>query len=249
MARRPMHHTIVADEGGDGRRRITLVYRAGGMEVPAVLLLPRATGPVPAVLLLHGYSSRKEVMAQGVGEALARRGVASLALDLPLHGTRADPVQAQAARDPLAVTRLFRLAVREARLGLRYLEARPEVDSRCIAVAGYSMGAFLGILVAADEPRVAAVVSAAGGDLPAGSPLAAVARLVADPLRAVRKLRGRPLLMVHGRRDTTVLPEQAERLYAAAGEPRELRWWDAGHVLPPEAIEYAAGWLVSRLVR
>ena len=65
-----------------------------------------------------------------------------------------------------------------------------------------------------------AVVVAAGGDLPAGTPFTALARTVADPLRAVRRLRGRPLLVVHGRRDRTVLPEQAERLFAAAASRR-----------------------------
>jgi hypothetical protein len=34
--------------------------------------------------------------------------------------------------------------------------------------------------------------------------------MVADPVRAIRKLEGRPLLMVHGRRDRTVKPEQAD---------------------------------------
>jgi uncharacterized protein len=249
MSKRRIVQTVQREDALAGGRRISLVYRADGLEVPGILLLPRADGRVPAALLLHGYSSRKEVMAQSVGETLLRHGIASLAVDLPLHGTRADPVEAQAARNPMAVMRLFRLAVREARMGLRYLEARPEVDPACIAIAGYSMGSFLGVLVAAEEPGVAAVVVAAGGDLPSGTPLSAIARLAADPVRAVRRLGGRPLLLVHGTRDRTVLPEQAQRLYDAAGEPKEIRWWDAGHVLPPPAIGYAAEWLTARLGR
>jgi len=93
------------------------------------------------------------------------------------------------------------------------------------------------------------VVLAAGGDLPEGSPLTAVARAIADPLRAVRRLDGRPLLMVHGRNDHTVKPEQARRLFEAAREPKELRWWNAGHRLPPDAIDHAATWIVARLGR
>jgi fermentation-respiration switch protein FrsA (DUF1100 family) len=53
--------------------------------------------------------------------------------------------------------------------------------------------------------------------------------------------------MVHGRGDRTIRPEQAERLFAAAQEPKELRWWNAGHILPAEAIRYAAGWLGEQL--
>jgi uncharacterized protein len=102
-------------------------------------------------------------------------------------------------------------------------------------------------MIAAAEPAVRAVVLAAGGDLPRGTPLAAVARTVVDPVRAVRRLGGRPLLMVHGRGDRTVKPDQAERLFAAAGEPKELRWWSSGHILPPAAIDDAAAWLAARL--
>jgi uncharacterized protein len=249
MSRRRIVQSVLREEAVGAGRKLTLTFRAEGLEVPAILLLPASRPPVPAVLLLHGYSSRKEVMAGGVGETLLRHGIASLAVDLPLHGTRADPVEAQAARNPIAVMRLLRLADREARLALRYLEARTDVDSACIAVAGYSMGSFLAVLVASKEPSVAAVVVAAGGDLPSGTPLSGVARLAADPLRAARRLAGRPLLLVHGTRDRTVLPEQAQRLYDAAAEPKELRWWDAGHVLPPPAIGYAAAWLAERLGR
>ena len=57
---------------------------------------------------------------------------------------------------------------------------------------------------------------------------------------------GRPVLMVNGRYDRTVQAEHAERLFAAAGEPRELYWYDGGHWPPPVAIGYAADWLGSR---
>jgi uncharacterized protein len=242
-----LHQTVEAEGPWRGGTRLRLNFGDGGEPIPAILLLPSGPGPHPAALLLHGYSSRKEHMADGVGAALLRHGIASLSIDLPLHGTRADPVQAQSARNPLAAIRLWRLAQREAALGLRYLAARREIDGRCLAVAGYSMGSFLAVMLAAADPAVRAVVLAAGGDLPAGTPLAAVARTVADPLRAVRRLGGRPLLMVHGKNDRTVKPEQARRLYEAAGEPKELRWWSSGHILPPEAVDDAAGWLAERL--
>lgn len=232
----------------DGGRRIVLDFREEeGDAVPAILLLPDAEAPAPGVLLLHGYSSRKEHMADEVGRALLAEGIASLAVDLPLHGDRGDPLQAQSARNPLGAVRLWRSALAEAKLAVRYLGARREVDAERLGVAGYSLGSFLAVALAAGEPRVRAVVLAAGGDLPSGTPLAAVARTVVDPTRAVRRLSPRPLLMVHGREDRTVRPEQAERLYAAAGEPKELRWYAAGHYLPAAAIRYAAGWLRERL--
>lgn len=243
-----IRQTTLSEREVTGGRRVEVEFRTSGDAIPGTLLLPRQ-GPTGGVLLLHGYSSRREHMADGVGSALLRHGVASLAIDLPLHGTRGDPLQMQAARNPLAIFGLWRQALRECRLAFGYLGARPEIDRGCLGVAGYSLGSFLAVMVAADEPLARAVVLAAGGDLPDGTPLGAVARAIADPLRAVRRLDGRPLLMVHGRWDRTVKPEQARRLFEAAREPRELKWWNAGHRLPPEAIGYAADWIVRQLGR
>jgi uncharacterized protein len=243
-----IHQSTRTERALPGGRQITLEFRLPDEPpVPATLLLPDREGAAPAALLIHGYSSRKEHMAESVGRALLARGMASLAIDLPLHGTRRDSVQAQSARNPLDLLRHWKAAMKETRLAIRYLRARPEVDRERLAVVGYSLGSFLAVLLAADEPSVRAVVVAAGGDLPTSTPFTALARTVADPLRAVKKLGGRPLLVVHGRRDRTVLPEQAERLFAAAGEPKEIRWWDAGHYLPQPAIEDAVGWLAERL--
>lgn len=245
---RKILQTTKSEKRVPGGRQVTLEFRMeGAPAVPGALLLPDSDAPVSGALLIHGYSSRKEHMSESVGRALLERGIASLAIDLPLHGTRRDTVQAQSARNPLEILKHWRDAVRESKLAAAYLRARPEVDAARVGVVGYSLGSFLATLLAADDAAVRAVVVAAGGDLPSQTPFSALARTVADPIRAVKKLRGRPLLVVHGRRDRTVLPEQAERLFAAAAEPKEIRWWDAGHYLPEPAIGDACDWLAARL--
>jgi len=242
-----IHQATLSERAIPGGREITLEFRTRDVpSVPATLLLP-GTAPAPGVLLIHGYSSRKEHMAENVGRVFLGHGLASLAIDLPLHGTRRDPVAQQALSNPLDLLRHWRLALKETRLAIHFLRARAEVDPARVAVVGYSLGSYLATMLAADEPSVQAVVVAAGGDLPTGIPFGTLARTVVDPLRAVRKLKGRPLLVIHGRRDRTVLPEQAQRLYDAALEPREIRWWDAGHYLPTPAIDHAAEWLSARL--
>ncbi|HKP16053.1 MAG TPA: hypothetical protein VJT85_08310, partial [Gemmatimonadaceae bacterium] len=105
---------------------------------------------------------------------------------------------------------------------------------------------FLALMTASEEPLVQVVALAAAGDLPDKTPYLALVRRAVDPLRAVRTL-GRPLLLVNGRRDTTTRPAQAERLFAHASEPKELRWYDGGHWPPPSAIEEAAAWTAERL--
>lgn len=227
-------------------RLLDLVH--GAERVPATLLLPPGERPAPAALLLHGFSSSKERMVQSVGRALQRRGVASLALDLPFHGERDGGRDEIPYRNPLALVTAWSSAVREARAAIAWLATQPEVNAERIGVLGYSLGGFLALMTASEEPAVHAVTLAAAGDLPDSTPYLALVRRAVDPLRAARTLRGRPLLLVNGRRDTTTRPAQAERLFAYAEEPKELRWYEGGHWPPPSAIEDAAQWMAERLV-
>jgi len=218
-----------------------------GEQIPAILTLPKSDAPVPAAVLLHGFSSRKEQMADSVGRALERLGIASLAIDLPLHGAREQGVEGLSIRSPLALVQKWRLAVREGHQSLRFLAGHGAIDSTRIGIVGYSLGAYLTVAIAADNRVVRAVVLAAGGDLPERTPFAALVRTIADPIGAVRTLGGRPLLMVNGRLDRTIQPSQATALFDAAGEPKEIRWYQGGHWPPARAIDDAAEWLASRL--
>ncbi len=229
-----------------GGRRILLSIE-DGEQVPGVLLLPTAHRTVPATLLLHGYSSRKERMSEVIGMSLLRRGIASLAIDLPLHGERDGEVESLSYRNPFELVQRWRVAITDARLGLRFLADHPAIDRRRLSLVGYSLGSFLGVIVAAEEPLVRAVVLAAGGDLPTRLPFAAIVRSIADPLRAVRKLGGRPLLMINGRFDRTVSADQAQRLFDLAQDPKELRWYGGGHWPPPNEVDAAGEWLARQL--
>ena len=227
-------------------RVLDLVH--GTERVPATLLLPSGQLTSPAVLLLHGFSSNKERMVQSVGRALQQRGVASLALDLPFHGERDGTRDALPHRNPIALVAAWRSAVREARAAIEWLGAQPEIDGARLGLLGYSLGGFLGLMTASEEPAVRVITLAAAGDLPDSTPYIALLRRAVDPLRAVRQLAGRSLLLVNGRRDTTTRPEQAERLFARAEEPKELHWYAGGHWPPESAIEYAAEWMSEELV-
>ncbi len=226
-------------------QRIDLVY--GRDTVPAVWLTPpSAGGPHTAALLLHGFASSKERMAQSIGRSLLARRVASLALDLPFHGDRVS-ASGGISKNPLVLVGAWRSAVSEARAAVEWMSTQPGVDDDRLGVLGYSLGGFLALMTAADEPRLRVVALAAAGDLPDQTPYAAMVRKLVNPLDAARRLAGRPLLLVNGRRDTTTRPAQAERLFAAAGEPKELVWYEGGHWPPAAAIEGAAAWIGDRL--
>ena len=215
--------------------------------IPAVLLVPHAHQPVPAALLLHGFGSRKERMIDNVGEALVRNGVAALAVDLPMHGGRNAASGSLQSSSAAHLIGAWSDAVTEARIALQFLASHDAIDAARLAMVGYSLGSFLANIVASDAPNVRAIVLAASGDLPEGLPFESLVRSVMDPLRAVRGIAGRPLLMINGRFDRTVRPSQAERLFAAAQEPKTMRWYGGGHWPPAAEIDFAAEWLASQL--
>lgn len=215
--------------------------------VPAILQVPEAREPVGAALLLHGFTARKEEMADLIGSALLARNVATITPDLPLHGERADGLERLSLENPMGLIMNWRLALREATECIDYLAALPAVDPMRIGVVGFSLGSYLSLFVAADDPRVRAAALVAGGDLPARTPFAAVVRTIADPMRAVRRIAGRPLLMVNGKRDRTILPEQAEKLFGAAEEPKEIRWYDGPHWPPRPVADDVTAWMAKRL--
>lgn len=233
-----------------GGRQLAIELDTEPERVPGILLLPTVeerARPAAAVLLLHGFTSRKERMSEGIGRALLHHGVASLAIDLPLHGAREGRLEDLSPRNPLRLVSTWRMALGEARQAFDCLESMPTIDARRLALIGYSLGAYLGVMIAASERRVRAVALAAGGDLPEELPLARLVRTVVDPLRAIRALAGRPLLMVNGRYDRRIRPTQAERLYEAAGDPKQLRWYNGGHWPPPGEIDFAAQWMAEQL--
>lgn len=219
----------------------------GGEKVPAILQLPRASTPCPGVLLVHGFNSRKERMADSIGRELVRRSIASLAIDLPLHGDRDGGIENLSLRNPLALVQSWRLAVSEVHGALAYLAKQPSIDGRRIGLAGYSLGSYISVIVAADDPRVNVLVLAAGGDLPDRTPFASLVRTIADPRRAVRNLAGRPLLMVNGKFDRVVTPTQARALFDAAREPKEIRWYNGGHWPTAPMIAETTDWLAEQL--
>lgn len=240
-------HTIREERIAAGGRSITLVFDWNGEKIPAILMLPqRSDRPCPAALLLHGFNLKKELMAFSVGTELLAKGIASLTIDLPLHGERYAGYFTMPA-NPLDLMGRWRAAQQECRLALQFLAEHPEVDASERCMIGYSLGAFLGLKVAADESYLKAIVLAAAGDLPDYIPFSAMVRMVANPLQWVRQLKGRHLLMMHGRQDTIVSPDLAQRLFDAAAEPKQFLWFDSGHILPQEAMKQAAEWLNKTL--
>jgi len=225
--------------------RRTEVLKLGSGGVPSLLLRPDIDTPVPGVLLLHGYSSSKEVLSNTMGVALAMHGIASLSFDLPLHGRREEDMFEEAKTNPFGLLQHWKSALVEAKDAISWMAEHEAIDSDRIGIAGYSLGSYIALQTASTEKSVKCVVVASGGDLPP-TPWTSMVRMVTDPLLSVKKLKNRPLLILHGVNDRTIRREQAQVLYDAAPEPKAVKWYQSGHILPPQAADDAAEWLIEQ---
>jgi len=161
---------------GHTRRRILLTLESEA--VPAYLCVPtNGRGPHPAVICLHQFNV-EEGAREAVGldirhsdlafaEELARRGFVTLAFDLPGYGERR--VENQSAAEGLVG--FYRAHPRGSLLGqstwevsraIDYLASLEGIDPRRIGCMGHLLGGIVGIVTAALDERLQAVVASAG---------------------------------------------------------------------------------------
>jgi esterase FrsA len=115
-----------------------------GAQIVGYLRLPKASGPVPLVMVIAGLDSRKENATES-HSALLAQGIGVFAIDSP--GTGEAPVKASDTAD-----RMFSRAI-------DYLAGRPEIDKSRILVHGMSFGAYWAAKLAFTEhARLRAVV-------------------------------------------------------------------------------------------
>ncbi len=210
---------------------------ATGDNVPVVLCTPKdKKGPFPLVVAVHGLTSNKAQVCWQVGPALAAKGFAVMALDLPCHGERPG--------EPLAIFdgAKLRKAVIDVRQCMDIADARADIDHKAgLTLVGYSLGSWISGVTGGADPRVKALVLMVGGTFDMGARRDEAPAM--DVAQAIKHYAGRPLLMLNGKTDLLVSPESAKRLFEAAGEPKKQVWYDSGHMLPGEAYIDAADWI------
>jgi fermentation-respiration switch protein FrsA (DUF1100 family) len=159
-----------------------------------------------------------------------------------------------------------------------YLYSLPPVDKSYLALLGFSAGAAVSVYVAAEDNKVSAVAACACPDEFTISDRFDGTKSMIDYFRSIGTIRDkdfppsprewlkgfemvrpidyiarispRPLLLVNGSEDDTVEVFRARKLYARAGEPKQLAIVEgAGHRLrrDEQAIAIVIDWLKSRL--
>jgi len=234
----------VEDTPMGGARQQRFEFASRGDRVPGRLLLPAARGGrFPLVLLQHGAGGSKESpYLDAAAGPWVRAGAAVASIDFPLHGERASPklsgrVLAEIGAALGQADGVFPLwvefvhqAVCDLRRALDALSAHPELEMRRCAYAAFSMGTILGAPFCATDPRPRAAALAIGGGGFGPSEV--------DPARWIGAFAPRPVLFVNALRDERVPRTASETLFNAAGEPKEIAWFDCGHSeLPGAALK------------
>ncbi|MBI5595689.1 MAG: alpha/beta hydrolase [Elusimicrobia bacterium] len=214
------------------------------------LVVPKGRARPPAVLLLPIMAAPNAWIEERFARELSRRGLAAMWIEMPTQFRRRPHPsmpsgQGFLARSPKRLAANFRQAVADARRSLDVLEAEPEVDGSRLAVLGVSLGALVGSVAFASDPRPLAAVFCLGGadftDLVYRSEMTGplLKQLGLDPAELVKEWRGldplelprgreRPVTLVNARSDKVIPPENGRRLAEAFPGATQL-WVPGGH--------------------
>lgn len=229
----------------------------GGVTMYGILRKPWHIPKPPVVILVPGLDSVKEEL-HIYGNDFLRRGMAVLAIDGPGQGEM---------EFELPLRPEYEAPVHHA---INYLETRPDVNSRRVGLMGVSFGGQFAVRAAAFEPRLKAAIENCGPynqslnfkNRPSISRATMVHRLkVANEEEAIRRLQQFnlegvaekvtcPLLVIQGRRDRLVPPEQGERIAAEAPTAELWLFEDGNHVcnnIPYKHRPQQADWMREKL--
>ena len=253
-----LQKTVESSAGGVEVSAISFDSPAGG-RVTGLLFDPVArSSPRPGLVLMHGAPGNARQMA-GQGQALAAHGAVVIAIDAPF-ARRSGPWRRFTPEDRAEQIQLMK----DLQRAVDVLRARPNVDAARIAYLGVSYGGAMGVQFVGIERRLKAAVlevadgglvsheTSAGDVLLAGLSCAARvawfrAMVPIEPIRFIPHASPTPLLLQNGRSDNLVPMADAEALHKAAPEPKTIRWYDAGHALPRQALVDRHEWLNAQI--
>lgn len=249
---------VTSEGSGVERLRVEqLSYTSvDGQRVPALLAVPTVAPPLGCLIYQGGLGQAKQQFPQ-LREGAARLRLATFTIDPRNGGSRGSVAKMVAAlRTPQTLLGMVLDTVVDLRVGLDYLESRPDCHHN-IAYLGTSFGGVVGTILGAQDPRIKAVIltsigatfeqamivgaQAAKGipDLPVQVPgaatnpalLASAVKVLGpyDPQSWIGRIAPRPVMLINGRFDPLVPPIDALQLAAAAGEPKTIVYFDGGH--------------------
>jgi len=224
----------------------------------AELFRPAREGSFAAILYSHWYEpeSGNSNRSQFVEEAreMARAGAVCLLIetlwsDPDFFMKRTQNDDAQNSMEEVVNTRR----------AIDLLLSQPNVDSSRFAFVGHDFGGMYGVLTGSlDRRPTYYVIMAATPRFPdwylyaprlEGEAREAFIRQMSDidPITHIQSLSPAPVFFQFATNDPHVPKERAEEFFAAATEPKEMKWYEAGHALNLDATLDRKAWLKENL--
>jgi len=242
--------------------------------VTAYLFLPTGPGPHPAMVVLHEWNAGSTKGGFLLCRAIAKAGGAALFVTEPFSLNRKPKTKNREDGEILSgnvphMVDALRQAVLDTRRGLDYLAQRPDIDPQRLGVSGISLGGVLSGVVAGVDPRVKVILTLVGGaDFARGfwnglltrryrneilrsgytyeTYQAAMAPIDAAYWLPQRHFNPEDALMINGRYDLVILPNEAKALALDLGGTH-IVWTNTGHYGPMFRVNEAADLGVSFL--
>jgi dienelactone hydrolase len=227
----------------------------GGGRVSAFLLTPPCEGPLAGILFMHpGNTDRRAFLEEAI--LFSQGGAVALLMDAPYARPPRRPIYSFTSRDHDD----FIQAVVDLRRGVDFLVGRADVDPHRIGFVGFSHGAAIGALLAGVEKRIKTYILWGGvahltyflrdfSKSLSASKLGAYLETMAalDPIHHVSHAAPSALLFQNGRLDKSMPETEVDELYQAASDPKQVKWYDAGHALNGQARDDRFEWLRAQL--
>ena len=224
----------------------------------AELFCPEGDGSFPAILYVHWYEpeSPDSDRSQFREEAKEMSGAGALCLLIETLWSDRDFFLKRTQEDDLrnSVEEVVNL-----RRAMDWLLSMPNVDPKRFAYVGHDFGGMYGVLTGSlDQRPTHYVMMAATPRFPdwylyapkiEGEAREAFIREMSeiDPIVHVPNLAPAQLLFQFSTDDFHVPNERAEEFFAAAKEPKQIKWYDAGHELNENATRDRKAWLREKL--
>ena len=218
--------------------------------VPCTVCKPKNVSKPPVILSLHGLGGSRQDIVRVAAPFLCPLGIAIVGIDAQFHGVRKIQGQDILSGGVDHTVAGFKQTIIDNMRAVDYIRTRDDLDSDRVVLLGASMGGIMGAIVTALDTRIkAACLVVGGGDLitlftstqisDADRMRQAIGDIQTardvltpvEPLNFVAHIAPRPLYMINGRTDRIVPPACGQALFDAAGEPKNIVWYESGNMM------------------
>jgi dienelactone hydrolase len=250
---------VLAKRVQDGfESQLLVIQTPFGYRRIAEMLRPEGEASLAAILYVHWYESESitshRTQFEEEAKEMARAGAVCLSIetlwsdrDFFLKRTQEDDMQ-NSIEEVVNIRRAMDL-----------LLSQPNVDAKRFAYVGHDFGGMYGVLAGSlDRRPTHYVIMASTPRFPdwylylprlEGDARQAFIRQMAeiDPITHVPDLSPAEVFFQFATDDFHVPKERAQEFFAAAKEPKEMKWYEAGHGLNEEATKDRKAWLRQKL--